>query len=50
MTPLLPAAAVAGLLASAGSLLLLRAVRRQERLAARLLAVRLGVAAPERRG
>jgi len=50
MTPLLPAAAVFSLVASAGSLVLLRAVRRQERLAARLLAVRLGVTAPNQSG
>ena len=46
MTPLLPTAAAFSLLASAGSLLLLRALRRHDRLAARLLAVRLGVTAP----
>ena len=45
MTPVLFAAASSSLVASVGSLVLLRAVRRQERVASRLLAMRLSGAA-----
>ncbi len=52
MNQMLPlaAAGTVGLLASLGALLLLRGLDRQQRLAARLLAVRLGVAKPRRTG